>query len=158
MFEGWVIIRVICCYIKTCRLWFIIIKFLEMWPLYHYTMKLYQYSNNPPLAYLKGTESKTYALIPCKVSCYTKTCRCWWLFETKHNTLSLGVEICINFCFPRGTLVIPCSFTDTPTLPVERSLGELNPRPHLWYHVRFFVITKPTDVDEYLKPSTRPYH
>ena len=63
------------------------------------------------------------------------------------------------FYFPRAAMVIPCGgCTDTPTPRLRRSLRELNLGPMLWYHVRFSVTPKPVDVDEHLKPNTRPYH
>ena len=69
----------------------------------------------------------------------------WWLFHI--------------FNIPRGAAIIPWGgCTDTPTPCLQRSSGELNLRPMIWYHVRFVVTPKPTNVDEHLKPRTRPYH
>ena len=54
--------------------------------------------------------------------------------------------------------VIPycCSHSTTPILWC--SSGELNLRPIIWYHVRFFATPNHANVDEPLKPNTRPYH
>ena len=80
-----------------------------------------------------------------------------WNLAPGHITRSGSYSTC--FYIPRGATIIPCGgCTDTPTPFLGRSLGQLNLRPMLWYHERFFVTPKPVDIDEHLKPNTRPYY
>ena len=95
----------------------------------------------------------------CKFCRYTKTCRCWWALKPSIRPYLQEWWLVHLFYIPRGTMVIPCGgCTDTPTPRLWRSSRELNLRPMLWYHVRFVLTPKPTDVDEHLKTSTRPCH
>ena len=79
----------------------------------------------------ESIEKTRYDLL-VKVYTSPKTCRCWWTFETQYKAQSLA--------------------------RLQHSLRELKLRPLLWYHVRFGVTPKLSDVGEHLKPSTKPNH
>ena len=52
------------------------------------------------------------------------------------------------------------NYVETHLLLVHNGvfLGLLLSRTRIWYDVRFFVTPKPTEVDEHMKPRTRPYY
>ena len=71
-------------------------------------------------------------LIPCKVCCYTKTCICWWTFETQHKALSSSMEVRPHFfIFPMVRRLYHEEFL--PMLQQQEMLKAMHPCPTTFF-------------------------